>query len=297
MRISVYLPLLLTVLAIRGLPLLGRRLAPAAATRVLTAVAVVAAAGTVWVLGLVAAGGLSRTDEVLDHSDVTAHQLALLDPIPRAVGAAAAVALLLLVARVGAQLWQRRRVRRSLDRVVAGAHGELVVFRQAGPHAYAVPGRGRRAGHIVVSDGMLGALDGGERRVLLAHERAHLYHVHHRYQLLAALALALNPLLRRLTEQILFQLERWADEDAATAVADRALAARSLARAGLAGIRAAPGLAFTDRAVQDRVQALLAAPARNRPLAMLPMLMAVTIGGGALIDATVAFAHIADAVI
>ena len=56
------------------------------------------------------------------------------------------------------------------------AGGDLTVLDDAGPDAYALPGR---PGAIVVTTGMLRALDPAEREVLLAHERAHLAGRHH----------------------------------------------------------------------------------------------------------------------
>ncbi len=73
-----------------------------------------------------------------------------------------------------------------------------------------------------------------ERRVLLAHEAAHLRHHHHVYLQLVELSAAANPLLRPLASSVRIGVERWADEDAAAAVGDRTLTARALARASLA---------------------------------------------------------------
>ncbi|MCF3118734.1 hypothetical protein IPZ68_03280 [Streptomyces arenae] len=76
------------------------------------------------------------------------------------------------------------------------------------------------------------------------------------------MAVAANPLLGPVRTTVVFLLERWADERAATAVGDRATAARALARAALVADRAEPvrALRFTDRAVIRRVAALRAAP-------------------------------------
>ncbi|GAA3551029.1 M56 family metallopeptidase [Amycolatopsis ultiminotia] len=298
MRVDVYLALLLPVLAVRGLPLAGRRLAPPAAVRLLCAVATAVGAGTLWGLVMVAGAGLSHLGEILEHSPLSAAQLRRLDPVPRIAGLIAAVLLAVIVVRVASALYRRGRLRRVMNGVVAGARGELVVFTDPSPHAYAVTGAIGQPGRIVVSDGMLRALDAEERRVLLAHERAHLAHRHHRYQAVAAVAVAINPVLIRLRDQITFQLERWADEDAATAVADRELAARSLARAALAAVRPAPpALAFSDRGVHGRVRALRSAPTVTRPLSLLPTLAVLGAGIAVLADATIAFLRVAGAVL
>ena len=81
---------------------------------------------------------------------------------------------------------------------------------------------------------MMAALPAGERAVLLAHEAAHLRHHHHVYVQLVELSAAANPMLRPLVEAVRAGVERWADEDAATVVGDRALTARAVARATLA---------------------------------------------------------------
>ncbi|WP_405072198.1 hypothetical protein OG558_22650 [Kribbella sp. NBC_01510] len=94
---------------------------------------------------------------------------------------------------------------------------------------------------------MLAALDGDERRVLLAHEAAHLNHRHHLYVhlverepspdrsiALSELAAAVNPLLAAVPSVVRTSVERWADEDAAVAVGDREITARAVAKAGLA---------------------------------------------------------------
>ncbi|MFJ5289501.1 M56 family metallopeptidase [Streptomyces sp. NPDC088348] len=123
------------------------------------------------------------------------------------------------------------------------ATGDLAVLDDPAPTAFALPGI---PGRIVVSSGMLQALAPDERRALLAHERAHLQRRHHLFLLVLQLASAVNPLLRPLARAGGFALERWADEEAGSVVADRSLVARAVARAALATKRAAqPALAAT----------------------------------------------------
>lgn len=147
--------------------------------------------------------------------------------------------------------------------------------------AHAIPGRRKAAGHILVSDSMLRALDGPERRVLLEHERAHLRHRHDRYRALSRLAARINPLLRPSIEATDFLLERWADEDAARAVGSRPLAACALARAAIAVATAPSGesalAGFAAHRVTNRVIALAAAPTRAHHLRLLlPATLAMT---------------------
>ncbi|WP_425589340.1 M48 family metalloprotease [Streptomyces siamensis] len=56
------------------------------------------------------------------------------------------------------------------------------------PDAFALPGGLRGAGRIVVTAGMLRALDGQEREALLGHERAHPTARHYPSQAAAQLA-------------------------------------------------------------------------------------------------------------
>ena len=127
------------------------------------------------------------------------------------------------------------------------------------PIAVAVPGR---RGGVLVSRGLLAALTPRELEVVFQHERAHLRHRHHRYLAIGSLAAAVVPPLRPLDRRLRLATERWADEEAAEAVGDRALVARTIAKVALAH-PAAPGGAlpsFADSVVVERVAALLSAP-------------------------------------
>jgi Zn-dependent protease with chaperone function len=158
-----------------------------------------------------------------------------------------------------------------------GGAGDLVLVDDEAPTAYTVPGWHSR---IIVSTSMLAALSADERRVVLAHEAAHLRHRHHMYLHLAALSAAANPLLRPVVAAIALGIERWADEDAASEVRDREMAARGLARAALAqaGHRRCLGvLGVADSAVVARVRALLApAPAPRRLACAIIIVAAAT---------------------
>jgi beta-lactamase regulating signal transducer with metallopeptidase domain len=136
---------------------------------------------------------------------------------------------------------------------------------------------------------MLRALDPAERRVLLAHERSHLRHRHHLHVQVADIAAAANPLLRPAARAVRFTVERWADEDAARA--SRVVAARSLARAGLAVAAArrtecAGALAATAVDVPERVAALMAAPPLRRRLAATVAGALILVAGAAAALAT-----------
>ncbi|MHA6761341.1 M56 family metallopeptidase [Streptacidiphilus sp. PAMC 29251] len=234
------LPLLLAPLlslpSIRSLP---DRLPPRAAVWLLTSTCVgLAGAGTV-ALGLLSLAALLQLPVVAALGQLelpVARHLA-----PPAVGPVGAVAGLLLVAaalRTVQVLAHHRRQYLEARVLVAvhGAGGDLVVVPDTRPDAYALPAGLRRGspGRIVVTAGMLRALAKDERDVLLAHERAHLSGHHHRFVLLADLAIALHPLLRPLRDGVAYSVERWADEAAADRLGDRRLVAQAVGRAAMA---------------------------------------------------------------
>jgi beta-lactamase regulating signal transducer with metallopeptidase domain len=100
-----------------------------------------------------------------------------------------------------------------------------------------------------------------------------------RERLAAELAAAINPMLRPTTATIAHAVERWADEDAARAVGDRRLVARTLARAALLQhhpSQTAPStaVAATGGNVVSRVHALLA-PTQTRRTSALAILLAL----------------------
>ncbi|MEU4928177.1 M56 family metallopeptidase [Streptomyces yokosukanensis] len=259
MRFDVYSPLALSLLLSALGPVIGRRVAPALAVRVLTSAAVVTAAATAWSLVLLAAALLGDAPPVIREAREDGRTVA--DPVPEAIGLAACLALVAIAVRVTRAVRAERRTRRALRRLCAGhpADTELIVAASPVPQAFAVPGR---PGRILVTSAMLSALDPAERRVLLAHERAHLAHRHGPLVTAATLAAAADPLLGPVRGAVGFLVERWADEQAAAAVGDRRTTARALARAALTagGSRGACALHFTDRAVTRRIAALQTSP-------------------------------------
>jgi beta-lactamase regulating signal transducer with metallopeptidase domain len=156
--------------------------------------------------------------------------------------------------RLVLDLRRRGDTHRRLRAAGAPADG-MVVADWAEPMAVAVPGR---PGHLLVTSGLLRLLDADERRVLFAHERAHLSRRHHRLVAAAGSAAALNPLLGPVRDTVAFLVERVADEDAAATVGDRELTARTVARAALATLKPAPpaALGMHSGAAVDRVRAL-----------------------------------------
>ncbi|MGI8722561.1 MAG: M48 family metalloprotease, partial [Geodermatophilaceae bacterium] len=122
----------------------------------------------------------------LPSERVAAHGGWVIDPVPAVLTAALVSGLGAGTVRVVAVLRRRRVTRelRALCETCGVDQEELVVAPIAHPHAFAVPARFGRAdysgGRILVTVGMLRALDAAERRALLAHERAHLICRHHR---------------------------------------------------------------------------------------------------------------------
>ncbi|MEU9971553.1 M56 family metallopeptidase [Streptomyces sp. NPDC051014] len=263
MRFDVYTPLLVALLLPPVSTVIGRRVAPGLAARVLTVAAVVTAAATTWSLVLLTTALLGDAPPVVREAREDGRPLT--HPVPGVIGLAACLALAVVVWRLQRAVRAERRTRRALRRLCEGhpRDTELVVAACEVPRAFAIPGR---PGRILVTSAMLGALAPEERRVLLAHERAHLTHRHGRLVTAATLAAAANPLLGPVRAAVTFLVERWADERAAAEVGDRATTARALARAALSTGRARPScaLGFTDRAVIRRVAALRTSPPPSR---------------------------------
>ncbi|MEZ0068891.1 Zn-dependent protease with chaperone function [Streptacidiphilus sp. MAP12-20] len=276
-----YLPLVLPGLLGLAAPRFAERLEPRVATWLLTGSAVVLAAASTVALGVLALAGVIRIPlaALIGHWSPTT--IAQGDPVSKAEAALAAV--LLVAAVVAALRLLRRRVRAlvaaGFEAACLPGAGEYVVVDDPAPEAYALPGR---PGRVVVSSGMLAALDEGEREVLIAHERAHLRAHHYAFVAVAHLAAAANPLLRPVSTAVAYTVERWADERAADACGDRRRAAQAVGKAALATKRSARGASPRNPAtalgilglrrgplhgagpVPRRVAALLAPPVRAR---------------------------------
>ncbi|MET8856645.1 M48 family metalloprotease [Streptomyces sp. NPDC004579] len=259
MRIDVYVPLVLALLLTSVAPLVGRRVSPALAARVLVAAAALTAAASTWALLLLGVTLINQAPEVIAEAGEEGRVLP--EPVPETVAVLAVAALAVIAHRLLHVVRAHYATRRVLLRLCEGhpPDSELVVAASPTPHAFAIPGK---PGRILVTASMLGALEPAERRVLLAHERAHLTHRHAALSTAVALAAAANPLLVPVRDTVVFLLERWADEEAASSVGDRNTTARALARAALVSQRARSGCAlhFSEHAVTRRIAALQTAP-------------------------------------
>ncbi|MFI0809130.1 M48 family metalloprotease [Streptomyces echinatus] len=264
--------LLLPLLLPFALPPLARRalerLAPAAALWSVTVCALLLAGCSAVALGVYLLLGLLKLPPFaalgqLVHPLRTASDAFVVPAAAVSAGALAVCGRALVRSAVG----QARAFRAARAEAGRGpAAGDLYVVDSPRPDAYALPGRPHR---VVVTTAMLRSLDGPEREVLLAHERAHNAGGHHYALAAAELAAHCHPALRRVRDTVRLAAERAADEAAAASVGDRRLTARAIARAALAGRAArterpgfAPGVATGP--VPQRVQALLAAPRAPR---------------------------------
>jgi Zn-dependent protease with chaperone function len=287
----VYLPLLLPVLVSLAARWAADRGRPALAVKGLVAAASVSAALSLWSLVLLA---LTLFDDVPPWRALGATPgLHLPKPVPDAVAALALGGLGWAAVRLGRDLRHRADTVRRLREAGTPSAG-LVVADWNSPLAVAVPGR---PGHVLVTSGMLRVLGPDERRAVLAHERAHLSHRHHRAVSAAAAAAAVNPLLVPVRTAVTYLVERWADEEAAAVVDDRGLVARAVARAALAttGEPLAPALGVHGGVIVRRVSALRRPPTGGGgllPLAALAAAAVCLLAGG---DATTDFVEVARA--
>jgi Zn-dependent protease with chaperone function len=294
-HVAVYLPLALPLLAAVSARWVAARLEPRTATWVLTGSALVLAAASGAALAILAGTVLGQVPPlaVIGHwsaAGVRRHDHTSL--------ALAVVACLLRTAALAAAFRAAARRVRALTAAASAARclprrRQLTVLDDPAPDAYAMPGL---PGKIVVTAGMLEALDDRERQVLLAHERAHLAGAHFAFTALAQLAAAANPLLRPLAGAVGFSVERWADERAARITGDRRLVARTIAKAALlaqghaggtpaAALGMAAGSLRGAGPIPRRVAALLAAPPRPHPLLLVAMLTVLLLATGSALEA------------
>jgi hypothetical protein len=311
MQLAVYLPLVIPVLAALTARPLADRLPPVAATWLLAVSSLGLALASSAVLGLLAFSALVRIPLVAAVADMSVPVISRGDTVSLPVAIAAGALLTAAAAAATRALW-----RRGAAIVAAGRQarrlpgsGQVVVTEDDAADAYTLPGWPCR---IVITSGMLRALSGPERDVLLAHERSHATASHYLFTSAARLAAAANPLLRPVAAQVCYTVERWADERAATATGDRPLTARAIARAALAtsaaaADRAAPitalGLVTPDEddkqegkhrfrlrgagPVPRRVAALLGPPPRTRLLLAGGAVALVAVSGLSALDAAV----------
>ncbi|MGW4562176.1 M56 family metallopeptidase [Streptomyces sp. NPDC004561] len=309
MHLLVYVPLLFPLPAALTARPLADRLEPRLATWLLTTVALALAALSLAALGVLVVAGLVRWSPAARLGNWSLSTVRAGDSVS-VIEAVAAGVVLAVAAGAGARmLWRRIRAlaAAALEAACLPGPDRLVVVTEAAPDAYALPGL---PGRVVVSTGMLEALDDADRAAMLAHEAAHLRCHHYAFVAVTHLAVALNPLLRPVAPAVTYTVERWADESAVTVCGDRRQVARAVGKAALATARHPSRRRLTDAVlgllgrrrdplaaagpVPRRVAALLAAPrAQASPLghAALPLAAALAVVGS---NALCAFAAAHD---
>lgn len=237
MRVFVYVTLIFPLTAMPLARLATSRLHPRHATWLLSLAAVMFSATSCGALGLLALSAIVRI-RFFAHLAHLSHRVIMAGGDPTSTMIAAIAGILFgaaLMVTVGFALTRTRALAAAFThaRALPGA-ASLVITRDEAADAYTVPGR---PGRIVVSTGMLEALDEPGRHALLAHENAHLDQRHYLYTTAARLAAAANPLVRPIAGAVDYAIERWADEHAAHTVGDRRQVATAIATAAIAAKR------------------------------------------------------------
>ena len=242
------LPLVGTIAAAFLATSLHRRLRPdlaAKTTAIALATLLFAAVPALWLIGWSGLAHLGLRSPLTDWSQ---HLLPTMGLTGAVVGMAALGLMLVGGVRTFCLLRRHRNLR-------ATRPAEVEILPTSAVFAFTLPGR---AGNIVLSEGLVSALDERELQAVLAHERAHARHRHDRYLLLGSLASALLPMIRPLAQRLEFSLERWADDDAALEIADRRLVATVIARVAVAGSQPLPSaLGIARLGAAARAEALL----------------------------------------
>jgi len=311
--LAIFLPLAVPLCVTVGARPVAARLPPQAATWLLTGAAVALAALSTAVLMLLAGAAAIRIPLVATLGHMSLQVVRRDDPASLSVSVGGTALLAVATAAAGRAGWRRVRALVTAARQARCLPGseQVVVVPDGTADAYAVPGW---PGRIVVTAGMLDALNPDERRVLLAHEGAHATGHHYLFTAVTHFAAAANPLLRPVAATVTYTVERWADETAARDCGDRRLAARAVGKAALASAdRPAParrrhvvalgiagpflrhGATRLGRAlglggpgpVPRRVAALLAPPPRIRPLLVAAVAVVVLISSVAALDAAI----------
>jgi Zn-dependent protease with chaperone function len=254
-----------TCVALYGLlgPQLLQSVRPDVATWALSAYSAVAAAAGTVMLTLLALPLLGRSDALTDRAHWSSAVLARDGLAGEGVALVALIALVALLGHTLKQLWRQQRAFRAAVRLanrLGRNAGGLIVTPDPAVDAFALGGRARL---IVATEGLMKTLSAEQRRAVLAHERSHLDHRHHRHLVVVTVAATLNPLLWRLPEAMRYLVERWADEDSAYATSRR-VTADALAAVADGDERCQPtaALAAAASSVSRRI-AMLEAPTQH----------------------------------
>lgn len=249
---ALLIPLVLAASIVAAATSAHRRLPPPVAARFVTIALVVVAVAAVPTAALLAVAFLAHAPVVGLGFQWCAQAIGLHGSVPVWLGVPA-------VALLGTGLMRAARILREHRQLRTHRAGPVHIADSDRPYALTLPGR---AGQIVLSRALLDLLDDDERRVVVAHERAHATHRHDRYVLAAELAAAALPPLRGLARRVSFSIERWADECAAAACGNRSLVASTIGKVALVG-HPRTVTAFAGLGVASRISALLAPSPRT----------------------------------
>lgn len=278
MNSVVYVPFAASVLVAVLSRLGAHRLWPRAAVWAITVSSAALSLSTVGALIVLASPLPAQAPPVAKLGRWQPGAVATHTPVPWIVSTLALVALIVLARRLiraaGALVGEARAaaaVVRAANSTPRG--GYILLIEDPTPHAHAVGVGVTGRGTIVLSSSMLRLLDDDERAAVVAHERTHLVARHTVFSTVVRLAVAMNPLLVPVSEDLRFALERAADEAAAVDT-DRAVVASALAKVALALLAKSPqvgiGFAFHRNDLTHRVAAMLDAPnRRSRPAWLL----------------------------
>ncbi len=210
-----------------------RRFRPSQAVVLLTGAALALSLACGIALTAIAVAVLATVTSVAAEGQWSATVVRSATALPGWLGAVAAAAVLVLllratwrVARIAVALVRAER----LCRTIRAGGGPVVIVDDDTVDAYTLAGI---HGCVVIGRRLLDHLTPDERRVVTAHELAHLTRRHHVYVHLADIAAAANPLLRGIPQAVRVGVERWADEEAAAGIGDRRITGRALARVAL----------------------------------------------------------------
>ena len=258
--LTLFVPVLVAAVALVIVGPRSRRINPRAAAWLTScgiAIVVTSALATSWVVSLGLLSGAPFVHRLLTWCLHPMSHATVGTRVISAVALAASAASTLHVLRVISGWWRQRVQADAGVRVVPDAR----------PIAYVEAGRDAA---VVVSTGMLQALQPSERRAMLAHESAHVRHRHDRFLAVGRLVAGLPVVGRRVHDDLHFALERWADEEAAAVVGNRTVVAHAVARAALAQHESPAGaLGMAGGDIVGRVESLLAAPAPARRPALV----------------------------
>jgi Zn-dependent protease with chaperone function len=270
MTASIASPLVAATLLAIAATSVHRWLPPRLASRFVTTALVLVAIAALPTLLIVAVAFLAHAPVVGLGFEWCARAFGLHEAVPAWIG-------LPIVLIIGWGAVRTSRVVREHRRLRIDVRRPVYVADSVTPYAVTLPGR---AGQIIVSTALLDGLDESERRVVIAHERAHARYRHDRYVLVAALCAAALPPLRTLSNRVTYSIERWADEAAAAVCGDRRLVAVTLGKVALHR-QPATVSGFAGLGVASRMGALLEPPVGNprRPL-VIAMWSAVVMTAG-----------------